>query len=78
MGVGGHHHAPFKKTGFRWMGGWLCPKIGLDVVKDKMSLSRFEARTVYPVAYSLHYGTQTTKLSSRGRSCLVWCGGFWH
>jgi hypothetical protein len=61
MGAGSHHHAPFKKLGFRWMGGWLGPKIGLDVVEDKLSLSRFEARTVYPVAYSLHYRTQTTK-----------------
>jgi hypothetical protein len=35
MGVGGHHYAPFKKPVFRWMGGWLGPKIGLDVVEDK-------------------------------------------
>jgi hypothetical protein len=61
MEMGGHHHTPFKKPGFLWMGGWLGPKIGLDVVEDNMSLLRFEARTVYPVAYSLHYGTQTTK-----------------
>jgi hypothetical protein len=38
------------KHGFRWMGGWVGPKTGLDIVEDKMSLSRFEARTVYPVS----------------------------
>jgi len=38
MGVGGHHHAPFKNPGFRWMGGWLGPQNDLDVVKDKMSI----------------------------------------
>lgn len=38
MRVGGHHHTPFKKPGFRWMGGCLGPRIRLDVVEDKMSL----------------------------------------
>jgi hypothetical protein len=60
MGVGGLHHAPFKKPGFRCLGGWLGRKVGLDVVED-MSLSRFEARAACPVIYSLLYGTQTTK-----------------
>jgi hypothetical protein len=35
MGVDGHHHAPFKKPAFRWMGGSFGPKIGLDIVEDK-------------------------------------------